>query len=258
MGEQLVSEYFYASHTTIKKEPKEVLDRLEGTEFDGLEILADGKHSLRKEKNRSIFLDRDNGFSISVHAPYRGINLASDNEKERKNSVKKIEQLLKDSSEIRAKYVTIHPGTISRNNGKERAWKQNLKSFKEIAEAAEKNQIQVGVENMPEMRSILGKHYSEIFGLVDSVNNQYLNAVLDVGHANTTGQLDNFLKEKQKINHLHLHDNFGKRDQHLAMGEGNVEISKLVKEINQMDVIKVFEARNVEEGIESLQKIKNN
>lgn len=247
--------YYYASHHTIEKEPKKVLEILEKTEFDGLEVLATGKHKLTR-KNKSIFKNRPNDFSISVHAPYKDINLADENEKVRENNVDKVKNIIKDSVEIGADHITIHPGYFKNKDRREIAWKQNLKSFREISETAEEEKMYVGIENMPEMPRIIGKHPSEIFGVVDSVENDYFSVSFDIGHANTTGHVYDFLDEMDKISHLHFHDNFGKKDQHLAVGEGNIDFEKICSKIRDYSDIIVFESRNVKEGLLSLKRTK--
>lgn len=185
--------------------------------------------------------------------------MASENEKARKKSVEKIKALIKYSNEINAEYISIHPGYYSKKSSqrKRRVWNQNLRSFKEITNEAEKHQITIGIENMPNMPWVLGKHPSEIFGLVDSVDSEWLSVSYDMGHANTTNHVTSFLENKNKITHIHLHDNNGEKDQHLAMGEGTINLEESLSFLSNYDGMMVLESRSIEEGLASMKKIKS-
>jgi len=48
-----------------------------------------------------------------------------------------------------------------------------------------------------------------------------------VGHANTNARVDEFLdKCLDKVVHVHLYDNYGKKDGHLPAGQGTVDLEK--------------------------------
>jgi len=53
---------------------------------------------------------------------------------------------------------------------------------------------------------------------------------LDIGHANLCGRdpVEFINKFHRRIKHIHLHDNFGKTDQHLPLGDGSINFSKII------------------------------
>ena len=52
---------------------------------------------------------------------------------------------------------------------------------------------------------------------------------LDIGHANVSHTIDEFLETlDSKIFHVHLADNHGKRDEHLAVGMGLINWNKVI------------------------------
>ena len=55
-----------------------------------------------------------------------------------------------------------------------------------------------------------------------------LGFALDVGHAHVNGNLGPFLEEGGAI-HVHLHDNCGNRDDHLACGEGSIDFRRVLQ-----------------------------
>ena len=61
---------------------------------------------------------------------------------------------------------------------------------------------------------------------------------LDTGHANIGGQggrrtLDFIEKLGSRIDHLHISDNSGKRDDHLPVGSGTIDFLKIIRTLKQ-------------------------
>lgn len=90
-----------------------------------------------------------------------------------------------------------------------------------------------------------------------------LKILLDVGHANIqqkTNQTKNFFKKfGKKICHIHVSDNHGEKDEHLAIGKGNInwkEIIKTIKEFNYNKTTTIEVFTNKKEAIKSKNKIK--
>jgi len=58
---------------------------------------------------------------------------------------------------------------------------------------------------------------------------------LDIGHANLFGRKpEDFIKKfRNKIKHVHLHDNNGNEDLHLPMGCGSIDWEKTLKTLKK-------------------------
>jgi sugar phosphate isomerase/epimerase len=65
-----------------------------------------------------------------------------------------------------------------------------------------------------------------------------------------------FLKEKAKFTHVHVHDNHGVKDEHLEVGTGTVDWDRALSALRDYKGIAVVEARSLEEGGRSLKFIK--
>jgi len=79
---------------------------------------------------------------------------------------------------------------------------------------------------------------------------------LDVGHANTTGNLDEFLAMLPHIRNIHIHDNRGERDEHLPLGEGGIDFDTVLRRISSSGYGHglVIESENsMESGVKSLE-----
>ena len=175
---------------------------------------------------------------LTLHSPILGINIASTNPGIREESVRQILDTIREASRLGARGVVVHPGIppfkeiLPRDRGLPFA----IESLRRAAEAGAVAGVEVYVENMPAvslaegMRPIgfgYGVAYEELRALFEAVDHPSLRLCLDLGHAFLAGRhvLDAMLKDPDVV-HVHVNDNRGWRDDHLAWGDG--EISKVV------------------------------
>ncbi len=88
------------------------------------------------------------------------------------------------------------------------------------------------------------------------MNRENLGFVFDVGHANTNDNVDQFLEIKDKIIHVHVHDNHGERDEHLPIDWGTVNWEKVIGALNGYTGRFITESRSLIEGEKSVRKLK--
>jgi sugar phosphate isomerase/epimerase len=94
--------------------------------------------------------------------------------------------------------------------------------------------------------------------MLDSIGSHNIGFTFDVGHANTVGLVDDFLNLlKGRISHVHIHDNSGKKDEHLPLGKGTVNWKQVMEKFSDYKGIFVTEMSSVEEGIQSLEFLKS-
>jgi len=78
---------------------------------------------------------------------------------------------------------------------------------------------------------------------------------LDLGHANTNGNIASFLDPGivDKVVNVHLHDNLGDGDPHLTMGQGNIDHAWTVAELEALGYRGnyIIESRNYESSVAS-------
>jgi sugar phosphate isomerase/epimerase len=103
-----------------------------------------------------------------------------------------------------------------------------IKSLREIVSYAEKLKVKVMLENVPLSNGIHNVH--EFKYIIDNVAS--LSVHLDIPHAFTSGGMNSVIDYintfREKIIHVHWHDNHGKRDEHLPIGEGLIDHEKAV------------------------------
>jgi len=153
----------------------------------------------------------------------------------RQASLDEMRHSLDTAARLGAKKAVLHPSMISGLGPfvMETAKALALESLALISEKAASLGIPLCLENMfPRYLSCFEpKHFKEIFKAFPS-----LNMCLDTGHANIDDpdqkRLSRFLRQfPEKISHIHISDNHGKKDNHLGVGQGVIDFEKLVRQI---------------------------
>jgi sugar phosphate isomerase/epimerase len=129
--------------------------------------------------------------------------------------------------------------------------KKTNELIRKLSEFAKTKNVQLCLEN-----NIL----SSIDELEDAFNtNPDLKMNLDIGHLNvllhkkSNITIEDYLKKlKDKIIYLHIHDNDGKSDEHLALSDGNVDYRKIFSllDFNKVERI-VVETDKMENAIKT-------
>ena len=73
-------------------------------------------------------------------------------------------------------------------------------------------------------------------GLVRMINNPLLDIALDIGHAQAySGVTPLYWVESLKtlIGYVHLHDNHGAEDEHLALGDGGIPVAETLDALSK-------------------------
>lgn len=226
--------------------------------FDGWEIVADGNYRLDDPSNVRRIDDAISrtDLGITVHAPYGDLNLATLNYPIWRESIRQICTCIEKASSW-TDIVTIHPGYLS-PVGKMmpgKAWEQQKMALKEIGACALEHSVTACLENMISIKEFLCRVPSELLGMTGDIEG--VGITIDIGHAHTMGKVAEFLPYLSRANHLHIHDNHGESDEHLALGAGTIDWEVVGRQIaRDYRGIAVVEGRSLEEGKESLQLVK--
>lgn len=115
-----------------------------------------------------------------------------------------------------------------------------VKSLREVASYATSKKITVMLENAPAKRYVVGiKEYKFV---IDSVPK--LKVHVDLGHAfieNGMNGLKNYLTTfKDRLEHVHIHDNHGEEDEHLPLGKGDINFEQVAKWLKQINYNKTM------------------
>ena len=188
------------------------------------------------EKDKGEF--KDCGIDMRIHAATVDINIASLNTGIRAESVRQMIECGHYAEKINANTITVHPGIIGRNEPHLRKWALEI-AVESIGEIIDNTNVEVSVENMPVRGKFLGNMVEEIEMIQEETG---CSLTIDTGHGNTCGNLEEMLSLKN-ISYCHLNDNDGVKDQHIAIGNGTLDLNLLKKidtaiiELNDFDNI---------------------
>ena len=228
---------------------------IEETGYDGWEISAEGNFRLdNRESFESIMTVLETtGLKTTVHAPFSDLNLASLNYPIYRESIRQLCECIRYASELTG-FVTVHPGYMSPEARlvPDKVWSLHKEALREIGKFAEDYGVKVGLENMPAIPGFLCMFADELFGMIDGIEN--VGATVDIGHANTTKEIDSFLSRINEASHLHIHDNDGMHDDHAPLGRGTIEWDKVFDRLSgNYRGIYVVEGRSIDEAAVSLE-----
>lgn len=233
-----------------------VMDQLLDLGIGVLEILEEHKDRLTAPRLRMVEELTDSyDLRLTIHSPILDMNIASATRSFRSESVRQVLRSIDNAARLGAELVVVHPGvrTPLEYFDPKIHWVLNRESLRQILSYGERAGVKIGVENMPSNHSYLLEKPSEFLDLIGE--GLPLQMTLDVGHANTTGQLKAFLKEMgTRIAHIHLHDNMGERDDHLVVGKGTIDWPSLRRCLDLGRTTAVIEANSFDDGKASLER----
>jgi len=208
------------------------------------EVLSEGRHSILIQEN----VETLNSFKLNytVHGAVSGTNIASLDPSVRSASIALHKREIALSAKIGAGLYVVHPGYLSWGFRAFRATKSLEKSLEELKAAETEYGVRVALENLPKC---LWPFFSS-----PGLDLKGLGIALDVGHANTCDSLNAFLMCPEII-HVHLHDNKGRRDDHLAIGQGSVDFGPVLEMISAKKITAVLEHNSEAAVIESMKAI---
>jgi sugar phosphate isomerase/epimerase len=231
--------------------------------FTHIELKWDNFVSQAEEKRTRTFLQNRvwGGVTISLHTPLQNVNIGSVTEVKRKKSVTRVTEAIGVAKELNTSFIVLHGGKIPAGlrrdqKTKERAFRAQLKSLKEINLFCKERGMVMALEN--------GYTIND-FGLLTSIDEmarlneliEELSFLLDIGHFILNSPLPNIRAQFKRTSSLHfsgihLHDNNGTYDDHLALGEGLLlgqekELKTILKSINNCPII--VESRGIKTAL---------
>jgi sugar phosphate isomerase/epimerase len=224
-----------------------------------LEIVDDGLHVLNKKRTETLNeIRKSYGIRYAVHAPFSGINITLPSKPLLNATLKRLKQSIISASMLECYMWVFHPGMRTGTSffypGVD--WIRNLESVRLLVDFADDHGVRTCIENAMDpfvMTNVkeFKKFYSEI--------NEDVGLALDTGHANLIGEVNDFVSGfPDEIVHVHAHDNFGKSDQHLGIGYGNIDwtmFSTLLKKTSFKGVVTIESIEHIPESITKLEKL---
>jgi len=208
------------------------------------EVLSESRHNIL------LYGEVLSSFNLkyTIHAPITDMNFSSIHPPIMGAAMSVLEDVISYGVEIGAEVFVVHPGYLGWTADLELAKHRMRVSLNMMEKLAKEYSVLIAIENQPDHEFLLFRT-PDLIPELDG-----LGFTLDVGHANTAGMLSDFLEHK--INHLHLHDNNGETDEHLAIGEGSIDFTEVAKATKNDGITKVLELRRAEDIESSLSALK--
>ena len=194
---------------------------IKGPELDSLDrtLLA------RTEKALAVFKARP-----TIHAPFFDLNPGALDPLIREVTFKRLDQTLAVAGQLNAHLMVVHPGVDKwRYPNLAQAWVSLAQDFfPPLIERAKAFGCRLAIENIYE------ESPDTLIQLVDTIDSEWFGHCFDAGHWHLFGRrpMNEWLEAiDSRLLHLHLHDNHGRADEHLPVGDGTINFSDLYRHL---------------------------
>lgn len=179
-------------------------------------------------------------YKIIVHAPFIDMTLISIHPEIRRATLKIYFRAFQVAKHLNANLITFHGGKKLVFMDKKVAVGLLTQNLKKIKYHCPKGPL-FTIENLPPPGGLFDNFFSSFEDLSYLKKHiPWLNFTLDIGHAFRSGEdldeISKFLKKyKDSILDIHLHDATLKRRDHLALGQGDLNLSKFLKILQEIN-----------------------
>jgi sugar phosphate isomerase/epimerase len=195
--------------------------------------------------------------SLSLHAPFMDLNPGAMDPMVRSVTQMRFRQLMDAAAILKPRAAVFHAAYDRwRYSGRTDIWLQNgIDTWQKVMDAASRIGVRVAVEN------VFDETPEALAMLIEKINNPDFGFCFDTGHFNLFTKVpmeEWFERLGRHLVEVHLHDNDGSADSHLALGAGTIDFEKffgLIKK-HEADPVYTIEARNKEDVDVSLERVR--
>ena len=187
------------------------------------------------------------GLATTIHAPFMDLNPGAIDSSIREATRNRIRQVMRAAELLRPRVIVVHPGYDDLHYGDNSlAWLKNSIAFwREFVPRARELGTILAVEN------IFEKEPSTIKALLEAIDDPCFRHCFDVGHWNmfkTVTMEEWFSELGSYIAESHIHDNNGRSDEHLPVGEGSIDFAGFFQLLTRYapDAVWTIEAHSTE------------
>nr|WP_106782550.1 sugar phosphate isomerase/epimerase family protein [Lysinibacillus timonensis] len=233
------------------------IEQLVNSGWKSIEMMCEGKQhgeQLLAMNYSQLFkigqFAKENGVSFGLHLPINKFNPALGDEQ----TVETWNNCLRIVRFLEIDYVLLHPGV---NPSVEEGIDSTSRFIKEMLKDLPK-QMNLVIENVPNGENVLGTTIDQLLTIIQKVDDSRVSMMLDTGHCYMNSK-EAFIQECRKSYNtlfgIHISDNHGQVDEHLAVGEGEIPFKQMIQECKDKDIVYVLETNTVERAEYSRQKL---
>lgn len=156
--------------------------------------------------------------------------------------------------QLKVSHLVFHHGYVPHTSSPN-GWLNRCNEFWKKFLENKNNNIKIHIENMLDWDPNL------LFDLIDKINKPFVDVNLDIGHAHCDSKISIIKwieKLKNKIGYVHMHDNHGKDDEHLGLGNGTIPIEEVCNALNEYSLNSIWaieaEGNGIIQSLEWLEK----
>lgn len=189
-----------------------------------LQSFFDPNHSGLFPAQIEYQVEKLNGIGFrAFHGPFGDLNCGSFDPLIREVSRQRMSEGYQIARKLGATHIVYHHGFVPRTSPP-KYWVPRFVQFWKSFLEDKSEKVYFHLENMLELSPEI------MVDTLDSIQDQRVSACLDTGHAhcNSTTHVLNWIEMLgRRIAYVHIHDNDGTGDQHLAIGKGNIPFKEV-------------------------------
>lgn len=209
----------------------DVLDAVKSAGFREIEVCSFPKHldyHQAAEVRRAGERMRDLGINpVSFHAPFsQQIDITSLDDRDREASVRELIIACESAAAMGCENVVLHPGPEREGRPPQEEFLQRMhyaaEALNRVAVRCGELGVQLLLENM--LAHLMFGHVRDMMYLLGEIKTNDVGTCLDTGHAHLAREMDVVIhKLSGHLKMVHINDNQGDWDAHLAPGDGSID-----------------------------------
>lgn len=223
--------------------------------FGHWEIFSEACHSVTANTDSIGEIMRSYDMGFSIHTPICDLNVASLTDRMRDASVREIVAHAEAANRLGVEVLTVHPGldSMAVRGVTDSAVARARESMRTFDAVSREYGVTMAIENMPVMPFFLGRTAEQLGEIIDGTD---LGVCFDIGHANTTGQIGEMMSRfRDRIVNVHIHDNHGSSDEHLTIGDGDIDFEPVLEGLRGYRGTYIIESRDFDSATVSQDRL---
>lgn len=217
----------YASDIIYPCDLKKLISETElGIESIEFSISDHLDHLQEKIREYKVKMVRDGIKELTLHGPFLDLNPAAYDSQIQKVTMRRFSETYEAACQVGAKKIIYHTGFIPSVYYLE-GWAERMAEFMNHF-LEKRTEVEIVMEN------VYDKYPDSLMKVKELVKYPNFSLCLDVGHVQCYSQVPVMEWIEclgKEISHVHLHDNDGTRDVHLALGKGKLPVEKMLERL---------------------------
>jgi len=192
--------------------------------------------------------------SLTIHSPFMDLSPGAEDLKVRAITLERFSHVFDIAAILTPEVIVFHSGYEKWKYAlKVETWIENsMQIWRELVQRASEMGIKIAIEN------IFEDNPENLRLLMEAIPSEHFGLCFDTGHFHLFSKISlaEWLNQiRSHILEIHLHDNTGKADDHLAIGDGNFDFAALFAELRDITPVYTIEARSKEDVLRSIEQL---